>query len=60
MDIKQAMEISAKAKESGYAVAVKNGLVQFQTVEYDNNGVSTVTPRTDWLDYDGAMEIING
>lgn len=58
MNIKQAMEISTKAKEAGYAIAVKDGKVQFQTVLYKEDGTSDVTEHSDWLDYEEAMEII--
>lgn len=58
MNIQQGIEIAQLAKKSGYSIAVKNGKVQFQTIEYKANGTSVVTPRTAWLAYDEAMEII--
>ena len=60
MNIKQGIEIAQAAKKAGYAVAVRNGKVQFQTVEYSANGTAEVTPKTEWLDYDEAMEVIVG
>ena len=59
MDMKQGIEISKAAKAAGYAISVKQGKVRFETVVYKPNGVSVVTPHTDWLSYDEAMEIIN-
>lgn len=60
MSPSQAIELSIAAKAKGYALAVNFGRVQFQTVEYDARGVSTITPRTGWLDYDEALLIIKG
>ena len=58
MDIKQGIELAALAKIKGYCVAVRRGKVQFQTVEYNESGVSEVTPHTRWLGYAEAMEIL--
>ena len=55
----EAVRLSNAAKAKGYAVAVLGGRVQFQTVEFDSAGASTVTPRTGWLTYNEALEIIN-
>lgn len=58
--MRQGIEIAKAAKEAGYAVAVQNGKVQLHTVEYNADGTSIVTPRTEWLDYAEAMEAIQG
>jgi hypothetical protein len=60
MTLQQVFEISAKARALGYSTAVKAGRVQFQTIAYAADGASTIEPRTDWLDYDDAMDILNG
>lgn len=60
MTLQQGIELGKAAKNAGYVIAVKNGKVQFQTVEFKANGVSVVTPHTDWIDYEEAMEIIAG
>jgi hypothetical protein len=59
MNMQQGIEISKAAKAAGYAISVKQGKVRFETVVYKPNGVSIVTPHTDWLSYEEAMEIIN-
>ncbi len=58
MNIQQCVEISKAAKVAGYSVAVKGGKVQFQTVVFNNKGTATITPHTDWLNYNEAVEII--
>lgn len=60
MDIQQGIELAKAAKEAGYAIAVKQGKVRFETIEYMPSGVSIITPRTGWLSYNEAIEIIKG
>lgn len=58
MTLTESVVLSNKAHQKGYCVSVKNGKVQFQTVVFLENGKSIVTPHTDWLDYNEALEII--
>lgn len=58
MTLVQAIEVSKAAKAAGYSTRVKAGLLQFVTVEYDKFGKSTVTPRTEYMNYDAAIAII--
>ena len=56
----EAVKISKLAHSKGYATRVKDGKVQFVTVEYDNKGKSTVNEITDYLTLSEAIAIING
>jgi hypothetical protein len=58
MTLTEGKTIATLAKAKGYAVQAEAGKVRFVTIEYAKNGTSTVTPRTDWLTFDQAMEII--
>jgi len=58
MNFAQAAEISQAAKKQGYATQAKCGKLRFVVVEFNDKGGSTVTPRTDWLDYEEAKAIV--
>ncbi len=60
MNIQAAVKISKLAQSKGYATRVKDGKIQFVTVEYDNKGKSTVNEITDYLTLSEALAIING
>ncbi len=51
MDLKLAgiFPISRAARAAGYAVAVRRGRCQLQTVTYNAKGTSTVRPQSGWL-----------
>lgn len=58
MDLKKGIEIAKAASAKGYAVAVKNGKIQLQTIKFNTNGVSAITAHTKWIDPETAIEII--
>ena len=58
MTLTQAIKISQAAKAAGYGTQAENGKIRFITVEYDGKGKSTITPRTDFMDFETAMKII--
>lgn len=59
MTLQQGIEIAQLAKAKNYAVRVQSGKVQFVTIDYDFSGKSKIMPRTNWLEYSAAKEIIN-
>ncbi len=59
-NIAEAFRIAKLARDAGYAVRVKQGLLQFVIVEYDAQGRSTVRPVTDWVSIAEAAEIVAG
>lgn len=54
-----AFKLAQLAKAKGYAVAVKAGKVQFQTVVYDAKGKAKITRHTDFISIAEALNIIN-
>ena len=53
-----AFKLAELAKFKGYAVAVKNGKVQFQTVVYNKKGTAQITRHTDFITVTEAQLIL--
>lgn len=54
----RAFALSRHAKAFGFALAVKQGRFQFQTVTFDKRGVSTCKAESPWLSPDDAEQFI--
>lgn len=50
--------LSKAARVKGYALAVKGGLFQFQTVTYDSKAKSNIKPLTGWISLEDAQKWI--
>jgi hypothetical protein len=53
-----AFKLAQLAKTKGYALAVKNGKVQFQTVVYNKKGTAQITRHTDFITVTEAQLIL--
>ena len=58
MTLQQGIELAQMAKAKNYALRVEAGKVQFVTTEYQGEKKNTVIPRTDWMGYEAAKQLM--
>jgi hypothetical protein len=58
MTLLQGIKLANLAKQKGIATEAFAGKVRFTLVTYDTSGASTVTPVSEWFNFDDAEEFI--